>query len=386
MDQRANHARGRRNFSIKGMIPILSLPELEAKIDAFDPIAYAKTRNYIDGGVSYLSPYISRGLISIKQIVDRLQNRGFSLFQVESFVMELCWREHFQRLWQQHDPTLALRREQQDVMHRQLLPLEIIHAQTGIQAIDLGIQNLYQSGYMHNHLRMYTASLVCNHYQVAWELAAPWLHYHLLDADVASNHFSWQWVCGANANKLYFANQENVNKYAKTQQKNTPIDTSYEAIAALKLSGKMSAITFDFIFPKQLEQSVVIDPNLPTYVYTPYNLDPLWHTEVQANRILFWDTTYWQQFPVSEKVQSWINELGKHNIDGLQIYYGQLADLQTQIDTTPTFCKEHPSTKSYPFQMDARSWLLPDLNEVPISFFSFWKKVQKHLQKNWKTH
>ena len=49
MDQRANHARGRRNFSIKGMIPILSLPELEAKIDAFDPIAYAKTRNYIDG-------------------------------------------------------------------------------------------------------------------------------------------------------------------------------------------------------------------------------------------------------------------------------------------------------------------------------------------------
>ena len=368
------------------MIPVLSLAELEAKIDAFDPIHYAKTRNYIDGGVSYLSPYISRGLISLSQIVARLQNRGFSLFEVESFVMELCWREHFQRLWQQHDPTLALRRAQQDVMHREQLPLEIINAQTGIDAIDKGIEALYQTGYMHNHLRMYTASLVCNHYQVAWEVAAPWLHYNLLDADVASNHFSWQWVCGANANKLYFANQENVNKYAKTQQKNTPIDTSYEALAALKLRGNMSAVSLEFSFTKQRQQTLLLDPKLPTCLYTPYNLDPLWHAEIKANRILFWDTDFWQQFPVSEKVQNWINELGAHNIEGLQIYYGNLAALQSQINTASTFCKEHPSTKGYPFELASRSWLLPEINEVPISFFSFWKKVQKHLQKNWKKH
>ena len=368
------------------MIPLLSLAELEAKIDAFDPIHYAKTRNYIDGGVSYLSPYISRGLISLRPIVARLQNRGFSLFEVESFVMELCWREHFQRLWQQHDPTLALRREQHDVLHKQQLPLEIINAQTGIEAIDKGIEYLYQTGYMHNHLRMYTASLVCNHYQVAWEVAAPWLHYHLLDADVASNHFSWQWVCGANANKLYFANQENVNKYAKTQQKNTSIDTSYEALAALKLRGNMSAVSLEFSFSKQAAQTFHLDPNLPTCLYTPYNLDPLWHAETKANRILFWDTDFWQAFPVSEKVQNWINALGEHNIEGLQIYYGNFAALQTQINPASTFCKEHPSTKSYPLQLESRSWLLPEISEVPISFFSFWKKVQKHLQKNWNKH
>ncbi len=368
------------------MIPILSLADLEAKIDAFDPIYYAKTRNYIDGGVSYLSPYLSRGIISLSQIVARLKNRGFSLYEVESFVMELCWREHFQRLWQQHDPTLALRQEQQDVLHRQQLPLKIINAQTGIEAIDKGIEDLYQTGYMHNHLRMYTASLVCNHYQVAWEVAAPWLHFHLLDADVASNHFSWQWVCGANANKLYFANQENINKYAKTQQKHTPIDVTYEAISALKLRGEMNSFSFEFSFLKQSEQTLHIDPKLPNCVYTPYNLDPLWHAETKANRILFWDTDFWQAFPVSEKVQNWINALGKHNIEGLQIYYGTLADLQILTKETPTFCKEHPSTKKYPFLLEPRNWLLPDVEVVPVSFFSFWKKVQKHLLKNWKQH
>ena len=366
------------------MIPLLNLAELEAKIDAFDPIVYAKTRNYIDGGVSYLSPYISRGVIDLKFIVARLKNRGFSLYEIESYVMEHCWREHFQRLWQGHDPTSALRQEQQDVNHRLQMPKAVLEAQTGIEAIDIGIEKLYQTGYMHNHLRMYTASLVCNHYQVAWEIAAPWLHYHLLDADIASNHFSWQWVCGANANKLYFANQENINKYAKTQQKHTPIDVSYEAIAALKLHGEMISVSFELLFSRQAVQTINIDPKLPTCIYTPYNLDPLWHAETKANRILFWDTEFWQKFPVSDKVQNWINELGKHNIEGLKIYYGTLADLEILTKETITYRKEHPSTKNYPFHLEPRNWLLPDVEVVPISFFSFWKKVQKHLQKNWK--
>ena len=134
-----------------------------ARIDAIDPKHYAKSRNYIDGGVSFLSPYISRGVISTKVVYQRLKDKGISLFHMEKFVQELAWRDFWQRQWQHHGAAINqdLKRAQEEVQ-RYGIPEAVVQAKTGIEAIDQAIKDLYSSGYMHNHLRMYVASLVCN--------------------------------------------------------------------------------------------------------------------------------------------------------------------------------------------------------------------------------
>ena len=70
------------------------------KIDQIDPLQYRKNRNYINGVLTYLSPYLSRGVISTKQVLDRVLKKGYQIKQVQSFMKELCWRDYFQRVGQ----------------------------------------------------------------------------------------------------------------------------------------------------------------------------------------------------------------------------------------------------------------------------------------------
>ena len=70
------------------------------KLDEVDPLKYGKTRNFVNGAVTYLSPYISRGVISTKQVLLHILTKGYKIQQIESFVKELCWRDYFQRVGQ----------------------------------------------------------------------------------------------------------------------------------------------------------------------------------------------------------------------------------------------------------------------------------------------
>ena len=74
------------------------LASIRERIDRIDPILYARTRNHVSGAVTYLSPYISRGVISTRQVLDAVLGKGYALRDIESFVKELCWRDHFQRV------------------------------------------------------------------------------------------------------------------------------------------------------------------------------------------------------------------------------------------------------------------------------------------------
>ncbi|MFM6945957.1 MAG: FAD-binding domain-containing protein [Flavobacteriales bacterium] len=360
------------------MIPLRTLAEIEAQIDQFDPLRYSKTRNYTDGGVSYLSPYLSRGLISVREVYERLRNKGYSLYELEAFVMELCWREHAQRIWQHHNPQKELRTTQHWVSNETQLPTAVIAANTGITAIDTALIKLKETGYMHNHARMYLAALVCNHYGCHWRTAAKWLFGQLCDADAASNHLSWQWVCGANAPKVYYANQENINKYTRSQQRDTFLDTSYENLPDVRINVDWTTPAYPFL--PNVTEKIIVDAKLPTCIYTPYHLDPKWRAASAANRILFWDLAHWQDYPFSEKIYHWINALAARNIPSLQIYVGRWEDLALHLNLQQTFTKEHPQTTPYHIQQDPRGWLYPDFDQQPGSFFSFWKKVQKHLK------
>lgn len=360
------------------MMPLYTIEEIYTLIDDFDPELYTRTRNYQSGGVSKLSPYLSRGIISTRQVYERLKVRGFTLEQMEAFVMELCWREHAQRIWQFHDPQFELRASPFYVQNEGQLPQEILNASTGIQAIDQALEELKNTGYMHNHLRMYVAALCCNHYGCHWRTAAKWFFSQLCDADAASNHLSWQWVCGANAPKVYFANQENINKYTGSKQLGTFLDTTYEKLPQLKIDCHWA--NHQYTFQPELTQDIQINKRIPTFLYTPYHLDPNWRAATEGNRILFWDLANWQQYPFTEKIYDWINALAQLNIPDLQIFVGNWEELQQHIHSTNIISKEHPLLAAYDIQLDPRDWLLPHFKQQPGSFFNFWKKVRKHLK------
>ena len=348
------------------------------KIDVINPVKYAHSRNYIDGQVNYLSPYISRGVISTKQVLASLQGKGYSFDQLEPLIQQLCWRDYFQRIAQVKDINTEIKQVQEHVKHY-AIPLSILEAKTGIQAIDQAIETLFESGYMHNHSRLYLAALTCNIGKSHWLHPAKWMYYHLLDGDWASNACSWQWVAGANSSKKYYANQENINKYTASKQRNTYLDTSYEVLPEMEIPASLTT-TEEFNFEITLPEgdSIQIIPNQPIFIYNYYNLDPMWHKDEPGNRILLLEPEFFQKYPVSKKCMDFMLDLSK-NIQGIQIYVGSFQSFSAEYKETSIYYKEHPLNLAYLGVQEERDWISNDVVGYYPSFFSYWKKVKKHL-------
>lgn len=348
------------------------------QVQRIDPVQYGRTRNYVQGAVTYLSPYISRGVISTKQVLERVLAKGYKISEMESFVKELCWRDYFQRVMQTRDVSAAIKQAQTPVSNYEI-PLAVLNAATGIEGIDTAIQQLYQSGYMHNHCRMYTASLVCNCAQSHWLLPARWMYYHLLDGDWASNACSWQWVAGANSSKKYYANQENINRYTNTQQHQTYLDKPYEILETMETPHLLSDTT-SIILETTLPESnlMKLDPNLPTFIYNYYNLDPLWHKDEAGNRILLLEPDFFAKYTISEKCMNFMLSLSK-NIPGIQLYVGSFKSLLDNYSIENIHYKEHPFNTGYSGSEESRDWIAEAITGYYTSFFAYWKKVATHL-------
>jgi len=128
---------------------------------------------------------------------------GITWQDSEKLIQELAWRDYWQQVWiaKGDDINTDLKTTQKSVSNHQV-PKAIINASTGIEAVDAAIKELYNTGYMHNHMRMYIASICCNIANSHWLAPAKWMYAHLLDGDCASNQLSWQWVAGAFSNNL----------------------------------------------------------------------------------------------------------------------------------------------------------------------------------------
>ncbi|TAH26143.1 MAG: deoxyribodipyrimidine photolyase [Cytophagales bacterium] len=348
------------------------------KIHQINPVEYGKTRNYIDGAVTYLSPYISRGVISTKQVLEITLQKGYKISQIEAFVKELCWRDYFQRVGQLKNLFIEIKQPQSPVFNY-LIPSQVVSASTNIEAIDNAIRLLYQTGYMHNHHRMYIASIVCNIAKSHWLHPAQWMYYHLLDGDWASNACSWQWVAGANSNKKYFANQENINTYTKTNQKNTFLDHTYEIFEHLEIPNELSYThQYDLQLTLPNFSNLNINNNIPTYIYNYYNLDPLWHKEEIGNRILLIDPNFYRKYPVSKKCIDFMLALSR-NIPNIQFYTGSFESLMNDYDLQKVYFKEHPSNIGYFGIQEDRDWICKEVSGYYPSFFAYWKKIESYL-------
>ena len=228
-----------------------------AKLATLDAAAYGQTRNYLDGAVSGLSPYIRHGVLTLAEVRDHAlctPRRD----KVEKFINELCWREYWQRVyrvigegvWQDLEPYKTGLRASDYAVE---LPADILLAQTESACINEMIRRLYETGHLHNRLRMYLAAYVVHWRRVRWQAGAAWFLEHLLDGDPASNNLSWQWVASTFGSKPYIFNAENMGKYlgdfGACRGTDAPFLGTYEALAERLFpngQGSVERIEHDF--------------------------------------------------------------------------------------------------------------------------------------------
>ena len=349
------------------------------QVESTDSVEYGKTRNFVDGAVTKLSPYISRGVISTKQIYQSILDRGYDPKKVEKFIQELAWRDYWQQVWIAKGDEINedLRREQPNVQHREM-PKAVVNAETGIKAIDDAIQDYYEGGYLHNHVRMYIAMITCNIGGSHWWIPARWMYYHLWDGDWASNALSWQWVSGANAGKEYYANQQNINKYCYTRQKGTFLDVEYEEFDDMEVPEALrDTIIPELKTPLPEKNDIHIDPSKKTLIYNYYNLDPHWHEEEDVNRVLLLEPSVFEAYPISQKSLNFALKLAEENISNIQVYVGEFEELKKEYHLKDFLYKEHPLNQ-YSGTEEPRDWMF-SVTGYFRSFFAFWKKCQKEL-------
>jgi deoxyribodipyrimidine photo-lyase len=205
-----------------------------ARIARVNPATYARTRNHIEGSVTGLSPYLTHGVVTLREVLSELLARD-ALTVEHKLVYEFGWREFFRHAWHHEGDGILQSLHQgplSDDNYASAMPLDIREARSGVPAIDCAVRSLYTTGTLHNHARMWLASYVVHLRKVHWRAGADWLVAHLLDGDLASNHLSWQWVAGTGSHKPYLFNAENVARYAPAEwhSAGSVIDRSYEEL------------------------------------------------------------------------------------------------------------------------------------------------------------
>jgi deoxyribodipyrimidine photo-lyase len=195
---------------------------------------YAATRNYLDGAVTRLSPYIRYGVLSLAEVKAFALANTRTRDEVEKFLNELGWRDYFQRVYVEIGDDIWEDQEEYKTgfgahEYAEALPEDIRAAQTGVTFIDDQIKALYQTGYLHNHARMWLAAYVVHWRRVRWQAGAAWFLEHLLDGDPASNNLSWQWVASTFSSKPYYYNLDNVLKYTGDRYLGDPAALGHQA-------------------------------------------------------------------------------------------------------------------------------------------------------------
>ncbi|EAQ27949.1 DNA photolyase-like protein [Erythrobacter sp. NAP1] len=193
--------------------------------------AYASNRNYDDGvpedgmlsNVSQLSPWLHAGLLSEREVIlAALNEHGPG--KAEKFIAEVFWRVYFKGYLEQRPSVWDAYKQGRDgaliaVENNSGLAKvyeEAVAGRTGIEAFDQWVRELVQTGYLHNHARMWFASVWIFTLKLDWQLGADFFLRHLMDGDAASNTLSWRWVAGLHTKgKNYAARASNIKRYTE---------------------------------------------------------------------------------------------------------------------------------------------------------------------------
>ena len=233
-------------------------------------LEYSKLRNFDFGpqkrnNTSCLSPYVTHGLINEVEIINKSLNK-FSFVKNEKFIQEVLWRVYWKG-WLELRPNVwtDYLKDLKDIKENfkdNKDYLNAIESKTDIECFNEWVNELKKFNYLHNHTRMWFASIWIFTLNLPWQLGAEFFMKHLFDGDAASNTLGWRWVAGIQTQgKNYLATEWNIKKFTNNRFQSVKINEE----AAPKITEKSySIINKDFTNPKLLEDRIllVFDNNL----------------------------------------------------------------------------------------------------------------------------
>ena len=182
--------------------------------------SYSKNRNFDLGpphkNVSKLSPYLRTRFITEEEVLKIAVSKN-NLKTIEKFIEEIFWRTYW-RGWLESHPWIY--NEFLNTSKDQPLPKK-----TGIKCFDFWKEELLDTGYLHNHSRMWFASIWIFTLELPWQLGAEFFMQHLYDGDAASNTLGWRWVAGVQTQgKHYLASEWNIKKFTNNRFQNIKLN------------------------------------------------------------------------------------------------------------------------------------------------------------------
>ena len=208
---------------------------------------YSKLRNFDFGpekrtNVSCLSPYITHGVINEKEIIEKSLSK-FSFSKNEKFIQEVLWRTYWKgwlelrpNVWT--DYLIELNKIREDFKDNQNYN-NAIDGKTNIECFNYWVNELKENNYLHNHARMWFASIWIFTLELPWHLGAEFFMQHLYDGDAASNTLGWRWVAGVQTQgKHYLASEWNIKKFTNNRFNNIKLNEN----APPKVSEKIYSI------------------------------------------------------------------------------------------------------------------------------------------------
>ena len=231
---------------------------------------YSKLRNFDFGpekrsNVSCLSPYITHGIVNEQEIIKKsLSKHSFS--KNEKFIQEVLWRTYWKG-WLELRPNVwsdyltELIKIKENLKNNQNYK-NAIEGKTKIDCFNQWVIELKENNYLHNHTRMWFASIWIFTLELPWQLGAEFFMQHLYDGDAASNTLGWRWVAGVQTQgKHYLASEWNIKKFTNNRFNNIKLNEN----ATPKVSEKTySIIKQNFTNPQDIDQKnlLVFENNL----------------------------------------------------------------------------------------------------------------------------
>ena len=233
-------------------------------------VEYSKLRNFDFGpnkrtNISCLSPYITHGILTEQEVM-KLSLKKYSLPKIEKFIQEVLWRVYWKG-WLELRPNVwidyiidlnKLKLEYKDNKNY----LNAIEGKTKIECFNAWVNELKNHNYLHNHARMWFASIWIFTLDLPWQLGAEFFMKHLFDGDSASNTLGWRWVAGIQTKgKHYLVSEWNIKKFTNNRFSNIKLNEN----APPKVSEKnYSIINNNFVNPQNIDQNnlLVFENNL----------------------------------------------------------------------------------------------------------------------------
>jgi len=227
-------------------------------------LEYSKLRNFDFGpekrnNTSNLSPYVTHGLINEVEIINKSLKK-FSFVKNEKFIQEVLWRIYWKG-WLELRPNVwtdyleELKNIKENFKDNKDY-LDAIEGKTNIECFNEWVNELKKFNYLHNHARMWFASIWIFTLNLPWQLGAEFFMKHLFDGDAASNTLGWRWVAGIQTQgKNYLATEWNIKKFTNNRFQNIKINED----AAPKIAEKIYSIAErGFTNPHLLEDKVLL--------------------------------------------------------------------------------------------------------------------------------